>query len=214
MKKALIIAMALSALVISQADAQKKPKKSLDNRTRFHLGGKVGLNISNVYDVDANNFNSAKKSGFMAGGFMNIPMGKLLGIQPEVLYSQKGTNGSGIINGVEYSLKRTSNTLDIPLLLQFKPFRHLSLVAGPQFSYLLSQKDVYNDADNTTIRQQFAIQDYRKANIGLVAGMDINLFNFILSGRVGADLQKNTTNNTLAPSYKNLWGQVGVGFRF
>lgn len=150
----------------------------------------------------------------MAGGFMNIPMGKLLGIQPEVLYSQKGAKGTGTINGVEYSLKRTTNTLDIPLLLQFKPFRHLSLVAGPQFSYLLSQKDVYDDADNTTIRQQFAIQDYRKANIGLVAGLDINLFHFVLSGRVGADLQKNTTNNTLAPSYKNLWGQIGLGFRF
>lgn len=213
MKRALIIAIAVTALFVTKAHAQKAVK-SLDNRTRFHLGAKVGVNIANVYDVDQGNFNSAKKSGFMGGVFMNIPMGKLLGIQLEGLYSQKGTKATGTINGAEYSLKRTTNSADIPVLLQFKPFRHLSIVAGPQFSYLLSQKDVYDNADNTVVTQQFHNQDLRKANIGVVGGIDINILHMVLSGRVGADLQKNTSNNTLAPSYKNIWGQVGVGFRF
>lgn len=204
MKRIFSIMMVLVAIA---ANAQ-------DSRSRFHIGAKAGLTILDVYDVDAGNFKSAKRGGFVGGVFLQIPLGKAFGIQPEVLYSQKGTNGIGSINGVEYTLKRTANSLDIPLMLQFKPLKFINIVAGPQLSYLLSQKDVYDDPENTVIRQQFSNQEYRKANLGLVGGMDINIGHLILSGRVGCDLQKNTTNNTLAPSYKNLWGQAAVGFRF
>lgn len=205
-----VMATSVSTSVMAQS-SRVVPK---DSRSKFHIGAKVGLNISNVYDVDARNFNTAQKSGFMYGGFMAIPITKGLGIQPEVMVSQKGTKATGDIDGVSYSLKRTTKTLDIPLLLQLKPFKMISIVAGPQFSYLLSQKDVYDDRDNTIVTQQFKNQDYRKANIGVVGGIDVHLLGLLLSGRVGCDLQKNTTNNTLAPSYKNMWGQVGVGLRF
>jgi len=207
--------LAVSAILVSNrlmAQSARPVKK--DSRSKFHIGAKVGLNIANVYDVDAQNFNSAQKSGFMYGGFISIPITRGLGIQPEVLVSQKGTNATGQIDGIEYGLKRTTKTLDIPLLLQFKPFKMVSVVAGPQFSYMLSQKDVYNNTDNTTIEQQFKNQDYRKANIGVVGGVDVHLLGLLLSGRIGCDLQKNTTNNTLAPSYKNMWAQLGVGLRF
>ncbi|UPT68301.1 MAG: PorT family protein [Sphingobacteriales bacterium JAD_PAG50586_3] len=215
MKRALIIAIVAVVAIGVQAQAQRidqpRPK---DSRSRFHIGAKAGLNINNAYDVDTRNFKSAKKSGFMGGLFLNIPMGRFLGLQLEGLYSQKGTNGTGTINGVEYTLKRTTNNIDVPLMLQLKPFKFISIVAGPQFSYLLSQKDVYDDAGNTTVREQFTNQDIRKANIGVTAGADIYMLGLVFSGRVGTDLLKNSTNSSLAPNYKNIWGQLGVGFRF
>jgi hypothetical protein len=213
MKRALIIAITAVVAIAAQAQAQQ-PIKPSDSRTRFHIGAKAGVNINNAYDVDTRNFKSAKKSGFMGGVFLNIPMGKFVGLQLEGLYSQKGTNGTGTINGVEYTLKRTTNNIDVPLMLQFKPLKFISIMAGPQFSYMLSQKDVYNDPANTTIREEFHNQDIRKANIGVTAGADVYMLGLVFSGRVGADLLRNSTTNTLAPNYKNIWGQLGVGFRF
>ena len=91
--------------------------------------------------------------------------------------------------------------------------RHAALCSAVKIN--ITRTNVDNRfLDSTVITQQFHNQDLRKANIGVVGGIDINILHMVLSGRVGTDLQKNTTNNTLAPSYKNIWGQVGVGFRF
>lgn len=204
MKRVFIFIFALSTIVV----------KAQDSRNRPHIGLKGGINISNVYNVKNGNFDAAERVGYMAGAFVAIPLGTYLGIQPEAIVSQKGANGSGNIDGVEYSLKRTTTTLDFPVLLQVKPIKFISVVAGPQFSFLLAQKDRYNTPDNITISREYDNQDYRKANVGVVGGVDVYLLSFVLSGRIGADLQKNTTNTTQAPNYKNMWGQVGVGFRF
>ena len=158
-----------------------------DTRDELKLGFKAGVNFSNVYDQQGQDFVAEGKSGFAAGAFVAIPIGKVFGIQPEVMYSQKGYKATGKILGLNYDYSKTATYLDIPLLLQVKPIPMLSLVAGPQFSYLLSTKNEFNGSSSTSNEASINSDNYKKNIFGFVVGADVNIDHFLLSGRAGWD---------------------------
>ncbi|MCF8239569.1 MAG: PorT family protein [Saprospiraceae bacterium] len=184
-------------------------------REVIQIGAKVGMNYSNVWDERGQEFNADPKFGFAGGVFLGVPIGKFLGIQPEVLLSQKGWKGSGVLLGTAYSLKRTTTYLDIPLQLQVKPSDFLTVLAGPQYSYLLHMKDVYTLGSNSFEQEEeFKNDNVRKNILGFVAGADVIYSHVVVSGRFGWDFQTNNgdgTSNT--PRYKNRWFQVTVGLK-
>lgn len=208
MKKALIIAGAMVAFAL--------PLLAQDDREQLHFGAKAGINISNIYDSEDQQFEADSKIGFVGGGYISIPIGMYLGVQPEVLFSQKGFSGSGSFLGTNYKFTRTTNSLDIPIYLQFKPVPYTTLLVGPQYSFLLRQTDRF-DAGGLSGEQQedFSNDNIRKNIFGLAAGIDININRFVLGGRVAWDLQNNHGDGSSdTPRYKNVWGQVTGGFRF
>jgi hypothetical protein len=88
----------------------------------------------------------------------------------------------------------------------------ISLLAGPQFSFLLKQKDVLG---NSSLTQDFNNDNIRKNTLGFLGGADINLSNLVLGVRAGWDLQDNNGDGTSDnPRYKNVWYQATIGFRF
>lgn len=187
-----------------------------DYREKLAFGVKGGLNLSNVYDSQGEEFDADAKFGFVGGGFVSIPLGKCIGIQPEVLISQKGFQATGRILGSAYSFTRTTTYLDIPLLFAIKPFEFLTILVGPQYSYLLKQKDVFENA-YTTIEQEteFENDNIRKNTLCITGGTDINIKHIVIGARVGWDFMNNNGNGTTStPRYKNVWYQATVGFRF
>src|ERR1700758_3149989 len=139
MKKSIIIITTLFTSIVNISKAQEV----VDQRTQLMFGAKAGANISNVYNASGENFVADPKMGFAGGAFLSVPIGKYLGFQPELLYSQKGYKSTGTLFGSTYSDTRTTSFLDIPLQLQFKPIRFITFLGGVQYSYLLHQKDVY-----------------------------------------------------------------------
>jgi hypothetical protein len=208
MKKIIYMATAVSLLSgLSYAQIEKA-----DVREEMQFGFKIGLNLSNVYDTKAEDFNTDGKLGLAAGAFLAIPIGKYIGIQPEILYSQKGFRANGSILNNPYSYTRTSTYIDLPLLFALKPSRTITLVAGPQISYLIRQRDSF---ENTSQEQEFDNSNLRKNTFCFLGGMDINLNHLVLSGRVGWDIQNNNGDGTSSsPRYKNVWYQATVGYRF
>ena len=202
----------------SQEQRQEKIEATTSRQAKRELvfGFKAGFNNSNVYDAQGQNFVADSKSGFAGGGFVAIPLGSFIGIQPEILYSQKGFRSTGTIDNAPYSLERTSNYLDIPLQLQLKPFRFLSLLGGIQYSYLVSQQDrLSNGVNSIEQSQQFKNDNIRKNILGAVLGADINIRHFVISGRAGWDLRANRGDgSSFTPRYKNIWLQATIGFRF
>ncbi|MBA3679854.1 MAG: PorT family protein [Bacteroidetes bacterium] len=196
-------------------DKNSKVYSSREAKKRFVWGGKFGVNRSNVYDEQGMDFVASSKTGFAGGLFAAIPLGSLLGIQPEVLISQKGFSGSGTINNEGYTLTRTTTHLDIPLQLQLKPLRFFSIVGGIQYSYLLSQSDELSSGANSLQQsQEFKNDNIRKNSLGAVTGFDINIRHIMLSGRVGCDMQANRGDgSSYTPRYKNVWLQGTVGYR-
>ena len=186
-----------------------------DTRDELKLGIKAGLNYSNVYDEQGEDFVATGKAGFAAGAFVSIPLGKFFGIQPEVLYSQKGYKATGSVLGLKYDYSKTTTFVDIPLLLQIKPIPMLSFVAGPQFSYLLDTKNTFNGTTTTTTEASVNADNYKKNIFGFVVGADVNIDHFIISGRAGWDISKSDADgNSTAPRYKNQVLQLTLGYSF
>jgi hypothetical protein len=182
----------------------------------IHFGPKVGLNIANVYDSEGEQFDADAKLGFVIGAFVAIPFGSVLGFQPELLFSQKGFRASGSFLGSPYTFTRTLNYLDIPLLLAIKPIPMISILAGPQYSYLMSKKDVFDSAlVNVEVEEEFENENIRKNTLSFVGGFDVNINRIVIGARVGWDLLHNQGDGTTTtPRYKNVWYQASVGILF
>jgi hypothetical protein len=206
----------LLASVALMANIGYTQNLNADTRDKIQVGLKVGANLSNIYDSEDEDFTADSKLGLAGGVFVAIPIGTFLGVQPEILFSQKGYKGSGSILGSEYSYSRTSNFIDVPLLVAIKPISALTILAGPQFSFLMKETYKFdNEFINISDEQDFENDNIRKNTLCVVGGADINLSQLVISGRVGWDLQNNKGDGTsTTPRYKNLWYQATVGYRF
>ena len=191
-------------------------QSSTDTRENLSFGLKLGTNYSNVYDSDDDDLVADGKFGFAAGAFVSIPFNKFVGIQPEVMFSQKGFKSSGSFLGSNYEVTRTSNFIDVPVLLAVKPVEEVTILFGPQFSYLMSQKDKFKGGGiNTSQQEDFENDDLTRNIFGLTGGADINVDNFVLGLRAGWDLKRNDGDgDSTTPRYKNVYYQATVGYRF
>lgn len=203
---------AILSLTIGTISAQDK---AADKRDQLVFGIKAGMNVSNVWDEQGADFVADPKLGAAAGVFLAVPIVKYFGVQPELLFSQKGFKGGGVLLGFPYSFTRTTSYLDVPILVQFKPIEYFTLLAGPQFSYLLNEKNVYTFGSNSSEQEQaFSNEDVRNNILGFVVGADVTVKAFVLSARAGWDFQNNNKNGvSTTPRYKNQFLQLTIGFR-
>lgn len=203
-------------LILVSFSVNAQDNTILDTRDELQFGAKIGLNYANVYDSKGDQFNADAKFGLAAGVFLSIPIGTYLGVQPEVLFSQKGFKATGTILGAKYDFERTTNYLDVPLYFALKPSEFITILVGPQYSYLLSTKDVFvNGVTTIEQEQEFENDNIRKNTLGASVGLDITVDHFVIGARANWDLQENNgdgTSNT--PRYKNRWLQATVGYRF
>ena len=212
--KKVILTVAAIILMVSNLSAQDDNHG--DTRDHLHFGVKAGVNLSNLYDSQRQEYNADSKLGFVGGIFISIPiLDKIIGIQPEVLFSQKGFSASGSVLGADVSFTRTTNYIDVPIFVAFKPIENITLLFGPQYSYLLKQKDVFdNPISDIVLESEFENENIRKNTFSLTGGADFNLNNFVLSVRAGWDLFNNNGNGTSStPRYKNVWGGLTLGVR-
>ena len=211
--KKLILVFVFATLMFGSAFAQKS---NADFREKVSFGVKAGINISNVYDSQGEQFNADAKLGLAAGLFVALPIGKFIGVQPEILFSQKGYKGSGSLLGSNYSYTYTSNYIDVPLLFAIKPISLITILVGPQYSFLV--KDSYKfDSALINIDQEhvFENDNIRKNTLSFLGGVDFNFKSIVIGTRVGWDLQANKGDGTSeTPRYKNIWYQATIAFRF
>ena len=210
--KKVILMIAFVTISVTNSNAQ-----SNDNRSAVSFGIKAGTNYSNVYDEQGNDFVADSKFGFAAGAFVTIPFGKIIGIQPEILYSQKGFKSTGTYLGSTYSMTRTTDFIDVPLLLAVKPVDQLTLLFGPQFSYLIKQKDEFTGGTiSSTQQQDFDNDDITKNIMGLTGGADLNVSsNLVVGLRAAWDIKTNEGDgNSSTPRYKNMLYQATIGYKF
>lgn len=227
MKKSKLLATLLPALLTSFAAlAQYQSDNIPDGRTTLQFGVKAGLNNSNVYDAQGEDFVANPRIGMVFGGFLSIPLNTWLGIQPEILYSSKGYAGSGAMGPQEstnstitttvkgntgvsvtgagsgdpdnYSFINQLNYLDIPIMLQLKILPSIYLLGGPEYSYLLSRTYTFTNGVTTeTTQQQFQNDNIRHNVFGVIWGIELNLNRaFVLGGRMAWDEVDNNGDGT------------------
>jgi hypothetical protein len=169
---------------------------------KFSLGIKVGQNFSSVNQV-AVDHNTAS---YHAGVNMHIGITDKIGIAPEVILSQtKLENTPSVLNLLTSSLSQPEtyhlNYLSIPVLLDAKLFKKLTLQVGPQYSILLDQKkDGIGNANMAFKNGEFAV----------VGGGKFDLGGFFLYGRyvVGLNSINELQNQN---QWKTTQWQLGIG---
>jgi hypothetical protein len=180
------------------------------------IGVKAGANLSNVYDAQGDDFRADAKLGLAVGAFLTLPITKYFGVQPEILFSQKGYQGSGSILGSEYSYIRSTNYIDVPIFVAIRTSQYLTILFGPQYSFLLSENYTFeSDFVDVTQNEQTGNENLLRNTLCLAGGLDININRIVLSGRAGWDILKNEGDGTsTTPRYKNMWYQATIGYRF
>ena len=209
MKKIILLSVICASSIISLFGQDN------DVREKIQLGIKFGANFSNVFDEEGQEFIADSKFGLAGGLFLRIPLGTYVGFQPEIMFSQKGFTATGKMFSTNYSLTRTSNFIDVPLLLAIKPFSFLTIVAGPQYSYLIKQTNTFESGGSTVLQEkEFENDNIRKNILCVTTGVDVNIEHFVVGARAGWDFQNNNGNGiSETPRYKNAWYQLTVGYR-
>jgi hypothetical protein len=212
MLKILILSTLISFLGVHSGFSQRSVSRYWEG---FKIGLKAGANFSNVYDTQGDQFAADGKLGFAGGVFLEVPLSDYLGIRQEILYSQKGFKATGQYLSVPYTFTRSSDYIDVPVLITLKPVPMFSINVGPQFSFLTKQTDVFSSTILTSEQQQaFSNDNYRKNLMSITAGVALDLGKVVLDVRANYDLQRNNGDGTsTTPRYKNAWYQATLGYR-
>jgi hypothetical protein len=152
MKKSLL-SLALAALAISSANAQ------LHYRSSSFAGIKAGGAAASFIGDDAKNMQYVY--GFQAGLFANLALSRPFSIQPELLYSMKGSQ-----TPAAYLTQSTVwlNYIDLPVAFRATTKDGLFLEAGPQVSFLINAKSDFT-GEKVSVKS-----DYKPVDIGFVLG--------------------------------------------
>lgn len=164
---------------ISTTAAQSYQKEPLT------WGVKAGIVASDLYGDDVGGTDA--RTGFNGGLFLNYRFNDYWGLQPEVLFSNKGADLESGLSGenapTEYDLGYLSVPVLAKLYIPASPYLIPNLYAGPEVGFKL-----YGDANGSDLNDQL-----KDAEFGLAfgAGLDYNLssdpVNFIRT--VGLDLR-------------------------
>jgi len=110
------------------------------------FGVKAGLNMATITNNPTSwDPNLSLKSGFAAGAFLIYRFNNQLGLQPELLYSQRGVDSRLLDYSIaDVDLTALFDYVELPMLLVYTvplkgSFRPI-LYAGPVLSYMLSSE--------------------------------------------------------------------------
>ena len=148
------------------------------------MHGDTIKDLEEYYGVD-----TKSKLGLCAGGFITFTIAGMFAIQPEVLFTMKGTKGE--LSGLEYKI--SLSYLEIPVLAKLlittpgmiKP----CLFAGPSLAIKLSGKEKVT-YDGTTYYEG-DLEGYKDIDFGLIIGAGIDFGLGAAGGKITVDLRYN-----------------------
>jgi hypothetical protein len=179
----------------------------LNAQSKIGLGIKAGINISDqVTSGTGENVNVRSILRFNGGAYFTYFILDKLAVQPELLFSGKGSDWDDPVNDVKDLL----TYIDVPVLIRYQPIGLVNIHAGPQFGYLLSatQKDK-SSGDVMNVDDW-----YKKPDLGLVIGAEANLpFKVNLAVRYVIGLISTTTDVEYIEPWLNNFFQISLGFR-
>lgn len=186
------------------------------NVTRF--GVKGGVNFANfrIDDVEDNNV----KAGLNLGLFLKLPVSDMVAIQPELLYSSKGSKlkYDNIIQG-EGEYRFNMNYLELPIMGVFHIGNVFNIQVGPYLGYLASA-NIKNMDDDLNIQGVTDLDEdnFKRFDYGIAAGIGLDFNGFVVGARYNYGLaeigESGSLSGQLTNDSKNSVGTIYVGFGF
>lgn len=203
--------------------AQTKPSFGVKAGLSYAgLQGDAVKSLGNLLDFSNGRITTGNRTGYFAGGYINLPISKNILIEPGLYYTQKGYELKGALNikgldflGANAKSQLQSQYLDIPLLIK-ADLGGLQLFAGPQFSYLMNA-NLHTTAGalgfNLLNNNTDATAQFNRWDAGVTGGIGYQFINGLnLSASYDYGLSKIDVNKNLNAYNRGL--KVGIGFRF
>ncbi|PSG88573.1 porin family protein [Aurantibacter aestuarii] len=228
MKKIILnLSLLFSLLIVNAQDDVS------NSTTNVSFGIKAGLNLADLSGEDI--AESSSKLGFHIGGVAEIMISDKFSIQPELIFSQQGTEStekeSGTFEGGSFSIEEETilklNYLNLPVLAKFYVVDGFSLEAGPQVGFLLSADLEYDyretvtfdgetitdtESAKATVKNEFKGIDF---GLGFGANFKLNMgLNFGLRYNLGLTSIAEDDEDGEAFDVKNNVLQFSVGYSF
>ena len=214
--------------------------------TNVTIGIKAGATLAHFRGDDVNSVGSAVQipgsttigsaigsaadSKYLAGGqggvFVNIPFSKLISIQPELLYTQRGSRLDATVSGPGYLNARYSTRLhylDIPLALRLN-FGGVYLEGGPQIGLLLLSREKFEgtSADKTEYNASYGDTSFKTGEFSYFGGIGYQWQSGLGIGarynRGNTNVVRNTSLTTGASipitDAKSAWFQLFLSYTF
>jgi hypothetical protein len=202
MKKLIMVAMFAGFSSFALAQAQ------------FALGLKAGPNFASINTDASPGENYKSRTGFHGGAFALIKLTKI-GIQPEIIFSQQGSEVQ--INSQNF--ESNFSYLNIPIMLKLYTVAGINIQAGPQFGFVTSAESPIADQLNPGSYKVEDIKDKAKSSdIGASFGLGWDLpFGLTIDARYNMGLSKMfESDNQLPPGTsdaKNQVFQISLGYK-
>lgn len=173
------------------------------------MGVKGGLNLSNLYIDDVNDENA--RVGFHLGVYGQIFSTEAFAIQPELLYTTKGskTEWDGLI---DQTVKFNLNYLELPVLAVFKLGNAAEIHIGPYVAYLLGA-NIDTDGDLGGSNQELERDNFNAFDFGLTGGVGLNFGAIQIGARYNYGLSEIADSNAaelIVGDAKNSCAQLYV----
>ena len=140
------------------------------------IGVTAGVNIANVNGIS----NATTKNGMIIGGFIEYDFMGGFALQPELLFSMKGTKEpSPTSSTAQYTW--TSNYVEVPVLLKFDVLTvpilpvNVDLYAGPDFAFNVASKNEASSGNTSTTTDMKSSTRPFDFNIAVGGGPNLDL---------------------------------------
>jgi hypothetical protein len=185
--------------------------------------GQATQTISGLLDLTNGYANKQTRQGFHAGVYASIPLSEQFTLEPGLQYAQKGTRLQGTFSSQALELLNVSTTvtsqaayLDVPVLARFYVTKGFNIYAGPQVSFLLSNK-INTHASLlgfSVLNRDFNVSNgMRSLDVALVGGVGYRFENGFNLG-VGYDYGLNTIDQRGNFNTYNRVVKASIGFEF
>lgn len=161
MKSRLAFATLFLTIITSHSYAQRS----------MEWGLKAG---ANYFKVGGRSFDNTYNPSFSGGAYAELNYNSHFTLQPELLFNMVQAKTSDAFNQIYSNYGAVSSqlvTLDyvaVPILIAYKPVPELSILFGPQYSFLMAQTQGLMSArsGNTFSRSDFALVFGGQLNVG------------------------------------------------
>ena len=185
---------------------------SADLFAQMRAGIKGGLNVSNLYVDEVNDENA--RYGFNVGVYGQILSSDAFAIQPELLFSTKGSKVEYGGNFFDQTIKYNLSYLDLPVLAVFKLGESAEIHLGPYVSYLLAA-NISHDGDLGSGVDDVDKDHLKSFDYGLSGGFGLNFGSLQVGARYNYGLAKLADSDAaelLIGDSKNSVAQLYLAF--
>ncbi|ATV27365.1 porin family protein [Prevotella intermedia] len=173
----------------------------------INLQPKVGLNISNITDIDG----ADPHIGLAAGLEAEYQVSDIFSLSAGAIYSQQGTKLSWVRGGVDVAQTLKLDYINVPILANVYVAKGLAVKLGVQPGFNVTAKLEHKEtAAGRTRKTTGDVEDVKSVDFSIPVGLSYEYANFQLDARYNWGVSKVADDD----DEKNSVFQITLGYKF